>query len=214
MAMTQSFLRSTQVLFCLAGFVTAASATADETAASQRYVALLERVESEDRSVDFAELRLLFTQTDAFSPYSDDSGRRTAMRHALLDGENDRALELAASILETEFVDIEAHIISALAHVSKKDVKGSIFYSFVADGLIRSILKSGIGTDIDSPYVLINVAEEHRVLEHLRLEPQEQALVNHRGANIDQITARRPVTGEVVVLYFNVDLPFKSLGEP
>ena len=49
--------------------------------------------------------------------------RRTAMRHALLDGENDRALELAASILETEFVDIEAHIISALAHVSKKDVE-------------------------------------------------------------------------------------------
>src|SRR5262249_43970607 len=56
---------------------------------------LLERVKQSDPKVDFARLRMAFTETAAYDPYAEEDKRRKAMSEALANKEYEKAVKLA-----------------------------------------------------------------------------------------------------------------------
>src|SRR6185369_4905824 len=119
------------------------------------YESLLEKVKKQDPSVDFTALRMAY----ADRPFKKGEGSDPDLRKKLFPalGENpDKAIGIAGKVLAGNYLDIDAHIVSALAYKDKHDVEQEKLHNFVAEGLCRSILASGDGQALESAYVVIS----------------------------------------------------------
>src|SRR5215203_4370512 len=90
-------------------------------ASESTYESLLERVKKSDPTVDFAALRMAYDDHPSKDSGNTDSNTRQTMSSALRDKKYDRAIEYAEQILKGNYVDINAHIVSAIAYKAKKD---------------------------------------------------------------------------------------------
>ena len=177
----------------------------------KRYAALLSRVKSFDRSVDFKALRHASVHDADYGPYGGDTEREKTMLAALRDKEYEKALEYALSLLDENYMDIDAHSVCQIAYGEMKQLERSEYHGFVVDGLIESLLASGDGKTPETAYVAISIKEEYVALDVLGLQVQEQSLMGAAGHEYDLFKVRNPATGEVSALYFNVDRPRRWL---
>ena len=178
----------------------------------EKYGELLEKLKKGERTVDFKELRLSYTETKEYSPYGNDRDARKAMFAAMNSKDWDEALKQSAKILDKNYVDLNGHFGAYVAHREKGDADKADFHKFVFQGLIDSILKPGDGKSTEKALVVISTDEEYVILNFLGLRPAGQALLNVEGHSYDKMTAVDPKTNETFEFYFNIDKPFGRLG--
>lgn len=73
-----------------------------------------------------------------------------------------------------------------------------------AAAVLQSILNSGNGKTPETAYVVINLTEEHAVLDHFNLRKDKQALMERDGKQYDVITAKEK-DGQKHTLYFDIN---------
>ena len=179
----------------------------------QKYEALLEKVKAGDPSVNFKDLRMAYTESQGYSPYGGDSEAGKAMFSALKDKDYEKALGYADTILRQKYVDIFAHLVSALAYTELKNPERAKYHHAIVEGLIQSILKSGDGKSIETAYVVISTDEEYALFNVLGLRRASQALVKDKDHNYDKMDAVDRKTNQTSTFYFNIDIPFNWLSK-
>jgi hypothetical protein len=119
-----------------------------------------------DTAVDYAALRLAYTATPEYDPFAHMTDPlRERMMQAHFGAKDPEASRVAAdSLLRTNYVDIDAHMIVALASAALGDSTRAHFHQIVAQGLLDSITRSGTGTTADTPYEVISIIEEYALL--------------------------------------------------
>ena len=172
--------------------------------AKPTYESLLERVKKQDSTVDFTALRMAYF--DSPKHKWTDSDLRSAMFKALGDKSYDKAIDTAGKILTENYLDIDAHLISAIVSKRKNDQERQKLHDFVGKGLFRSILASGDGKSPETAYVVISVDEEYSFLRIQGLRTQEQSLVPLNGHHYDVMKVVSADGGQSTV-YFNIDRP-------
>jgi hypothetical protein len=175
------------------------------------YEQLLERVKKADPKADFRGLRMAFMQTPWYKPYDQADKTAQAMNAALEKKDYKKALELANTILQTKYVDWNAHIVAYRAHAELKNSDQSKFHRFVCDGLIRSIMQSGNGKTPATAFVVISIDEEDAVLGALGIRQTRQTLQAEGNRKVDRIDGVDERTNNAVTLYFDVTAPLSSL---
>jgi hypothetical protein len=180
--------------------------------AKNAYASLLERAKRSDPTLDFKELRMAYTETKDYSPYSNDREALRAVVAALVSKEYDKALTQADKILSSNYVDINAHFGAFAAHKALQHADQSAFHRFMFDGLLKSVVNSGDGKTEETAFIVISTDEEYVLFDFLGLRPTGQALVNKDGHSYDKMTAVDPKTNQTVVYFFNIDKPFNWLG--
>jgi hypothetical protein len=182
-------------------------------AAAQKYAALLERAKQSDATIDFRELRLAYTDTADYNPYSSDRESRKEMFAALNAKEFARAIGAAEKILTKNFVEINSHFVSYVAHRELGNADKSKFHKFMFDGLVKSILSSGDGKTADTAFVVISTDEEYTLFNVLGLVPNGQSLISQNGHSYDRLGATDRKSQEASAYFFNIDKPFNWLGQ-
>ena len=114
---------------------------------------------------------------------------------------------LAGKVLASNYLDIDAHIVSALAYKEKHDAEREKLHNFVGEGLCRSILASGDGQTLETAYVVISVEEEYTILRVLGWRLKMQALLESDDHHFDKMIVFNPKTQQQAAVYFNIDRP-------
>ena len=184
------------------------SAPAPIAAQASTYDSLLARARSHDPTLDFGALRHAYAHSNQYAPY--DTRQRDAHRsvyESLDKGDYRRVLALVDSLLLTNFVDLEAHMAGTLAAQALRDSSRATFHRWVAEGLLRSIKESGLGTK-SRPFVVISITEEYAfaLLTGLRRHGA-QGLGDCGGHPCDWVVLQDRRTGSDTTLFFDVSLP-------
>jgi hypothetical protein len=174
------------------------------------YESLLEKVKKQDPGVDFTALRMAYADRPFKKGEGSDPDLRKKLFPALGENNYDKAIEIAGKVLAQNYLDIDAHIVSALAYKEKHDAEHEKLHNFVAEGLCRSILGSGDGQTLESAYVVISVAEEYTILRVLGWRLKEQALLGEGKHHYDKMDVFNPKTRQQATIYFNIDRPYAA----
>lgn len=163
--------------------------------------------EDGDPSIElFRTLRLYYTETPRYNPYAANEAQQ-AMFIALKEKQYKKVLEHAQSILEKNFVNIDAHFGCAVAYKELGEQDRYKFHQFVMYGLVDSILSSGDGKTPETAYHVISVDEEYAVLNTLGFKVVKQSLIESKGHSYDKMEVMHTKSKEIRVIYFNVDMP-------
>jgi len=177
------------------------------------YQTLLKNLQEGSRSIDFATLRLAYTETEDYNPYGQDDPIRSAMFAALKEKRNEDAITEAKKILNKNFVDLDSHYVCKVAYKRMNNNERYEFHDYVLQGLLSSILNSGDGKSPESALVVITTAEEYTVLGITGLRSKKQSLIHKNGRHYDRMEVMDPKTGDHFEIFFNIDIPFKWLNK-
>jgi hypothetical protein len=184
-----------------------APARAAETSALG-YDELLARLKGGDTSIDFAALREAYATSPRYDPYPTDASRlKTSLFDAFAAKDCPRATDIAAKILDANYVNIDAHLIAGRCYGETGDAQRADFHQAIARGLLAAIAQTGDGESPETAFVVIAVDEELSFLRAQGYEVSDQALVNHAGRRIDRVEATDSDTGDAVVVFFDVERP-------
>ena len=192
--------------------VAAAVLCSQAIAAEPSYDDLVAQVKSGKLDTDYTALRLAFASSPRYEPYGALLVKVKEMMASFSAGDCPGAMASAKAILETNFVQMDAHIVTGLCLRKAGDEDGARKERAVYDGLVNSVLKSGDGKTPQTAFKVIFINEEYKVLAALGLVPVKQSLVNAEGSSFDRIEAKSKTTGESVALYFNVDRMLAQLS--
>lgn len=159
--------------------------------------------------VDFGELRILYGRRRDFGARCEHPPEREQAFAAMRAQDADKILELTESLLARCPVDPLLHYwrATALASMGLED-EAEVHRRWVL-GLFDSILATGDGKTMKTPFVTISIYEEYELLSYLGLTSKQQALVGGDVA-LDRIVAARQ-DGSEVTLYFDPALHFLRL---
>jgi len=163
-------------------------------------------------TTDFFKLRMCYTKTSGYDPYSVVISDMFKKVYKLLNTEDyKKALPILEDILNKKYVSFEAHALSAFCYSMLQDSVKQDYHTAIYHGLIGSIMDSGDGKDPQTAFIVIGTDEEYELLEIYNLQHGNQNLVNSEGHNFDMLDAKDRESGEEFNIYFNVDLLFKQL---
>src|SRR5262249_26055283 len=123
-----------------------------------------------------------------------------------------KVLPAAEKILESEFVDIEAHLLAARCYEDDRAADKASYHRAVAKGLMDSIVATGDGKSPKTAFIVIAVDEEYAVLAALRWRLVTQSLVDEDGHSYDRMDVKSATSEETAVLFFQIDRPMKWLS--
>ena len=169
-----------------------------------RYSALVERVRAGDLSVDLGDLRQAYTETAEYRAMM--MGVYQQLWRPLSAGDFPTALQTAETVLQRNYVEINAHMVASIANEQLGNVPRAQFHKSVADGLLRVVMSKGDGKTPETAYEVIDISEEYAVMRALNLTMKGQGLsMPPNGPKVDSLTVVDNRTKEERVLYFNVD---------
>ena len=186
----------------------AASPTASPT---DEFKTIVAKLKAGDTKVDFKALRM--ASSDSKAEDAGARGDRDAYAKAVAAynaKKFDDALSNAEKALKTGYLDINTHLLLAVAHQEKGNKDKFEFHKAVYLGLINSILDGGDGKSAKTAYTVIEVAEEYAVLDALGLDRGSQAVRNEGGHKYDVLTATDPKTKQTRDVWFNIDIVWKG----
>lgn len=191
----------------MSSFGQAVEATPDKRAGKKGvYAQLLAKLKNGDTSIDFKELRLSSVESDDADTGEADRDLRRKLFEAY-DAKNYKdAIKAGEAALKSGYLDIETHLVMALANREAADVKKFEFHKAVYLGLLNSILASGDGKSAKTAFVVINVGEEYAVLNALELKRGSQSLQNVDGHKYDVLNVTDTKTNERKDVFFNIDI--------
>jgi hypothetical protein len=105
-------------------------------------------------------------------------------------------------------VDIDAHLMRAVALKELKRFAESEQHFNWFRGLVDSVLTSGDGRTPQTAFAVISVAEEYSILRVLRVKPKRHMTLN---SGIDELVVE--IDGVAGLLYFNPMVHVRRLGE-
>ena len=174
------------------------------------YQALLKRLKNNDMTIDFKVLRLSYTKTDDYKPYGI-NGAKDAAFAALNRKDFAGALKSAQTVLDTNYVDPDIHLLCRIAYREMGNAEKEAFHTSVLKGLVNSIYESGDGNSPEKAMVVINVAEEYFILNANGFRRVKQSSITVNGHDYDRMDVESKKTGEKKTFYFNVDIPRRWL---
>ena len=169
------------------------------------YSHLVERLKSGDRSVDFTELRMAFTDTPAYNGLMMATYRQLWNTLNMKDFE--AALKVVDAVLQRNYAEPNAHMVATIANAQLGRQQESQFHRFIADGLLKSIMSQGDGRTKETAYRVIDISEEFALFRALNLTPKGQgASAPQEGEPIfDIITVFDNRTQESRSMHFAVE---------
>jgi hypothetical protein len=176
------------------------------------YATLLASLKAGNTSIDYTRLRLSYMDSPEYKAAKDVSKSEEAMSDALNKKDYPAALKDAEAVLESNYVNIDAHFVALVANQEMGAMDKAEFHRTVFRGLLNSIRNSGDGKSLDKAWVVINVHEEYVLLRVLGFRPSQQSLVNQDGHSYDVMKVKNAEDGTEQTFYFNVDIPFKHYG--
>jgi hypothetical protein len=177
-------------------------------AAAPSYEALVERLKAGDRTVDFARLRTAFTETPQYNALM--MAVYQSMWRPLSQRDFPAAITAAEAVLERNYVEVNAHMVAAIAFQQTGDQARSEFHRVIAGGLLRAIVANGDGKTPETAYRVIDVSEEFAVVRSLNLTPNGSSTsAPPGGPRVDAMRVTDPRTGTASTIYFNVDTVFE-----
>jgi len=176
------------------------------------YATLLAEVKSGDTNIDYGRLRMSYMDSPEYKAAKDTSEAEKAMGQELDARDYAGALKSAETVLDSEYVNIDAHFVAFAANRELGNKDQAAFHLAVFRGLIDSIRKSGDGKSPQTAWVVITVHEEYVVLRVLGYRLTQQSLMSKGGHNYDVMTVKNIDDGSDATFYFNVDIPFKHYG--
>lgn len=195
------------LLFAPAALLAQSAAAA--APAQVEFEALLVRVKASDPAVDFARVRRVFSESDAYRVSRDDAEQ--ALREAFTARAFERALAVAREMLGRNYLNLDAQFVAMASCIELKDACAA-HHRYVTAGILSSIDKSGDGKSAATAWVVIAVPEEYAFLGVQGLEVLGQALVEENGHKYDVLTVRDPETKAERRVYFNVDLSMAAIS--
>ena len=195
--------------FLVLVLVTTLAAFCPEEKKPSEYAALLARVKSGDLSIDFKQLRFSYMESPERHAARDADKQKKEMFEAIKKKDYKKAIQNADVVLESEFVDLDAHNVEQIAHRELREEERAAFHKAVVQGLLSSIMDTGDGKSAETAYIVISVHEEYVVLQVLGLRPSGQSVLRQNGHSYDVLEAKKQDSDATVKLYFNVDIPFK-----
>lgn len=204
------FYRNVLLLVSLILMITSSVLFA-KTPSVDSYQTLVTKVKNGDTHIDFGALRIAYTQTSQYNPYGKDENV-PLMFEALNRQEFSKAIQYAQSVLEKNYVDIDAHYVLLSAYGETGNNERSEFHRSVAMGLIDSIA-TGDGSSPETALKVINVREEYIMLNIAGLEMQKQTLQQFNDKNYDVFDVINRESGQTFTLYFDVSIPFEWLNK-
>jgi hypothetical protein len=177
-------------------------------AKANAYDEVLAKLTGGDTSIDFKALRFAFAEKVGTNPV--DMKSETDMVKALNDKNFKEAAKISESIQKMAYVDMNSHVIAAMAYKGLGDMKKSKFHEAVYIGLVNSILNGGDGNSTKTAYEVISVAEEYVLLNALELKRGTQAVLEENGHKYDVLTVTDKATNETQKVYFNIDRVWKG----
>ncbi|MGO9637889.1 MAG: DUF4919 domain-containing protein [Terracidiphilus sp.] len=201
-------------ILAILGFLAVAILPSSIAALDQpsEYATLLASLKAGKTDIDYARLRISYMDSPEYKAAKDVSDSDKAMIDALNKKDYPAALKKAEIVLDSAYVNMDAHFVAMVANRELGAKDKSEFHSAVFRGLIKSILDSGDGKSMEKAWVVINVEEEYVVLRFLGFRPSEQSLVNKDGHSYDVMKVKNAEDGTEQTFYFNVDIPFKHYG--
>lgn len=169
------------------------------------YGQLVERLKAGDRTVDFTELRMAFTETDAYNGLM--MGVYRQLWNPLNAKDFEGALKVVDAVLQRNYAEPNAHMVASIAHAQLGRQLESQFHRFIADGLVRSIMSQGDGTTEATAYRVIDISEEYAFFRAMNLAPRSQgaSIPKDDSPIIDRMTVIDNRTKEERVMYFAVE---------
>lgn len=171
------------------------------------YHELLAAAQQEPQNADYHSLRMAYTRSDAYRPYANDLPTVEQMRAALQAHNMPVALEAVQTLLDTNYLDIEAHIVADYIFVRMDEPDRSAFHRIFGKGLLDAIRATGDGTRFETAYIVIDIPEEYVLLRVAGLRMKRQSLQKHDGQWFDVIEAEDVRSGQQQRVYFNVNIP-------
>ncbi|MGD0548609.1 MAG: DUF4919 domain-containing protein [Terracidiphilus sp.] len=201
-------------IFTILCLLAAAALPAVVAAQSQTslYATLLSALKAGKTGIDYTLLRLSYMDSPARKAAKDTSGPEKAMFEALNKKDYPAALKEAETVLDSEYVNIDAHYVALVANREMGATEKAEFHRTVFRGLIDSILHSGDGKSMEKAWVVISVHEEYVVLRALGFRPGEQSLMHKDNHSYDVMKVKNAEDGTEQTFYFNVDIPFAHYG--
>ncbi|NDJ74644.1 MAG: DUF4919 domain-containing protein [Chloroflexi bacterium] len=176
------------------------------------YEDLLAAVQQQPEGADYHALRMAYICSPQYAPYIQASDALEALRAALHTGDWHAALDAIDQLLDHNYLDIEAHMAADYVFLRLDQEKDALYHRTFASGLLDAILATGNGRSPETAWIVIAVQEEYTVLRVLGLTPSGQRLIQHDGQFLDVLDAEHNTSGQMLQLYFNVDLPRDWLG--
>ena len=190
------------LLACL--FVPALAAPADPS----EYATLLATLKAGNTNIDYTRLRLSYVDSPQSRKARDTTAAEKAMFAALDAKDYPKALHSAETVLDSEYVNIDAHYVASVANRELGAADKAEFHRTVFRGLIDSVRNSGDGKSPATAWVVISVNEEYVLLRALNCKPSGQSLVQQNGHSYDVMKCSGNDDGKESTLYFNADIPF------
>ena len=183
----------------------AVSAQAPQDAAPTPYSQMVDRLKAGDRTVNFTEFRMAFTETPAYNGLM--MGVYRQLWNPLNARDFEGALKIVEAVLQRNYTEPNAHMVATIAHGQLGHQAESQFHRFIADGLLQSITSQGDGKTPETAYVVIDVSEEYALFRSMNLSATGQGASG--GSNgepfHDSMTLVDNRTKEQRMMYFTVE---------
>jgi Domain of unknown function (DUF4919) len=184
----------------------------DKPAATASYEKALQQLKSGELKIDFKALRI----DCAASKYEceADSDDIKLLSSLLKDKKFDQALKKVNQLLEKVFVDAELHYVAFIANSESGNKEKAEFHKAVIRGLLDSIQENKHGQSEKDAFTVINVHEEYTFLRFSNMQVTKQSVSDKDGHTYDIMVCRNTQNdGREVTVYFNVDIPTRSLRD-
>lgn len=179
--------------------------------AKKKYEALLEKAKKGEGAIDFKGLRFAYFETPDYNPLAGMINYR-GLWGSLAPGKYPEAVKAAESVLEKNYVDVNAHMVAFIAYRETGEAEKARYHRTWAEGLLNSIKSAGDGLSTDTAFEVISVSEEYAFFRSMGVQPVSQSLVRDKGHAFDAVVVVEPKTNRQVTYYFNVDKPFSAYG--
>ncbi len=172
------------------------------------YDSLLQRAKAQDSTLNFIELRVTFSRTTLYNPYGNPGHWRDSMYAARVRDDAKAILKFASLVLDSNYLDIDAHMLSGYACNKLADTAGFVRHRWVAKKLVQSIFDTGTGKTPERAYFLISVDEQHTILNLMGVKIVSKAMVEREGKQLSLVQAVDPNdNNKKLTIYFNLDTP-------
>lgn len=166
------------------------------------------------RAKEHRELRLEYAKSKEYNPYSTEVTEIGNKAQELFNNKDfDAAIKEADKGLKIDKYNIQLLITQAAAYREKGDIKKADETRQLWMSLIDSILMEKKGQSYEDAFQVISVKEEYTVLRVMGLTTINQSLEMHEGSSYDVITAQSKKSGQMLKVFFNIDVPQKWLNQ-
>ncbi len=190
---------------------TAIGQTPAEKPVKSDYKALVAKVRSGDKKVNFGELRRAYVAWTVSDPKGSEAPNRDKMVEAFDAKDFAKAAELGDKVADYEFVN--SGLLRAVGSAYRKsgNEEKARFFEEIAQKAAHSVYLSGDGKTATTAYFVMNIGEEYRLMREFGYAVSSQSLLNVDGQSYDLLEGKDE-KGKEVSVYFNICAFFPCSG--